>query len=82
MIDNELSWLSPMPTKAPSRRRFLSTIAAGPILLGCSRKTEPKHSILGEGEFTYEAIHDWGELPERISYGNTHSVVEDEQGFI
>ena len=51
-------------------------------MLGCSRKTEPKNPILGEGEFTYEAIHDWGELPERISYGNTHSVVEDEQGFI
>src|SRR4029078_6149391 len=38
--------------------------------------------VLGSGEFTYEAIHDWGELPARIRWGNTHGVVEDSQGNI
>jgi len=27
-------------------------------------------------------IHDWGELPAGIKYGNTHGVVEDSQGHI
>ena len=38
--------------------------------------------ILGEGEHTYECIHDWGELPANIKYGNTHNVCEDSQGHI
>jgi len=38
--------------------------------------------VLGSGAFTYEAIHDWGELPPRIKWGNTHGVVEDSQGHI
>ena len=68
---------------ARSRREFLkATAVAAPILLGCSRKTDPKYPVLGEGEFVYEAFHDWGELPGNIQYGNTHSVVEDGQGFI
>jgi len=42
-----------------SRRDFLkATAVAAPILLGCSRKTDPKYPVLGEGEFVYEAIHD------------------------
>ena len=38
--------------------------------------------MLGSGAYTYEAIHDWGELPPRIKWGNTHGVVEDSQGNI
>ena len=38
--------------------------------------------MLGAGAYTYEAIHDWGELPARIKWGNTHGVVEDAQGQI
>lgn len=41
-----------------------------------------KTIIIGEGEHRYECIHDWGELPSSISYGNTHGVVEDSQGRI
>lgn len=37
---------------------------------------------IGEGVFTYEALHDWGELPPHIRYGNTHGVCEDSQGRI
>ncbi len=38
--------------------------------------------ILGSGAFTYEAIHDWGALPDRIRYGNVHAVQVDNEGLI
>jgi len=41
-----------------------------------------KPPILGQGEHQYEAIHDWGELPRTIRFGNTHGVCEDSQGNI
>ena len=45
-------------------------------------KSGSKNPILGEGAYRYEAIHDWGELPANIKYGNTHGVVEDSHGLI
>ena len=45
-------------------------------------KAGTKAPVLGDGDFRYEAIHDWGELPARIRWGNTHNVVEDAQGHI
>jgi hypothetical protein len=68
-----------------SRREFLgTTIAAsvGPTLLGLQDKSGTKAPVMGEGAFKYEAIHDWGELPPQIKWGNTHGVVEDAQGHI
>ena len=68
-----------------TRRNFLAAagaVAAGPIILGGEKKSGTKNPILGEGDHQYECIHDWGELPSRIKYGNTHSVAEDSQGHI
>lgn len=69
-----------------TRREFLAAAvaapAAGPILLGMQDKAGLKAPILGDGDFRYEAIHDWGELPSRIRWGNTHTVAEDAQGHI
>ncbi|HEY7057812.1 MAG TPA: hypothetical protein VH458_14855 [Vicinamibacterales bacterium] len=69
-----------------TRREFLATAAAAPIisplLLGMQDKAGTKAPILGEGRFTYEALHDWGTLPPQIKYGNTHGVVQDSQGRI
>lgn len=69
-----------------TRRQFLSAAAAapvlGPIILGAQDKAGSKAPVLGQGAFTYEAIHDWGELPSSIKWGNTHGVVEDSQGNI
>src|SRR5262245_45048258 len=69
-----------------TRRQFLSAAAAapvlGPIILGAQDKAGSKAPVLGQGAFTYEAIHDWGELPASIKWGNTHGVVEDSQGNI
>jgi hypothetical protein len=52
------------------------------MILGAADKSGSKKPILGEGEYQYEATHDWGELPASIKYGNTHGVVEDSQGRI
>ena len=68
-----------------TRRRFLAAAAAAPlspILLKIQDKAGTKAPVLGEGAYTYEAIHDWGELPAQIKWGNTHGVVEDSLGNI
>lgn len=69
-----------------TRREFLSAAAgapvAAPILLHTQDKAGARAPIMGEGAWTYEAIHDWGRLPPQIRWGNTHGVVEDAQGHI
>ena len=65
-----------------SRRKFIGTCALLPSILGATDKTGSKAPVIGIGKHTYEAIHDWGELPAEIKYGNTHGVVEDSQGHI
>lgn len=68
-----------------SRRTFLKAAAVplvSPTLLGVQDKAGTRAPVLGSGEYTYEAIHDWGMLPPRLKWGNTHGVVEDAQGLI
>jgi len=67
-----------------TRRGFIAAgaVAAAPYILKSQDKTGTKNPIIGEGEHKYECIHDWGQLPSNIKYGNTHSVVEDSQGHI
>jgi hypothetical protein len=68
-----------------TRRSFLVTVgaaAAAPVILGATDKAGSRAPVFGEGEHRYEALHDWGELPRTIRYGNTHGVCEDSQGHI
>jgi hypothetical protein len=65
-----------------SRRTFLKAAAVAPAILRADDKAGMKAPVLGSGDHVYEAIHDWGELPQEIKYGNTHGVVEDSQGHI
>ena len=68
-----------------TRRSFLinaAGVACAPAILSATDKSGTKNPILGQGEYRYEAIHDWGELPRTIKYGNTHGVCEDSQGHI
>jgi hypothetical protein len=62
-----------------TRREFLSVAAVSPVLLGTQNKSGSARPILGTGANRYEAIHDWGELPVTLKWGNTHGVVEDSQ---
>src|SRR5215472_18156434 len=66
---------------APTRRTFLTGLSA-PLILGAQNKSGSAKPIVGQGAYTYEVTHDWGELPAGIRYGNTHGVVEDSQGNI
>lgn len=68
--------------RTTTRRRFLGTGALAPLILHALDKSGNKRPVLGSGEHTYEAYHDWGTLPASIQYGNTHGVVEDSQGRI
>jgi hypothetical protein len=67
-----------------TRRTFLTAGAAAavPFFIKGDDKAGTKNKILGEGEHQYECIHDWGQLPSNIKYGNTHSVCEDSQRHI
>src|SRR4029450_7939635 len=65
-----------------TRRDFLTAMAASPLLLGTQNKSGSEAPVVGQGAFTFEATHDWGELPPQIKWGNTHGVVEDSQGNI
>jgi len=70
-----------------TRRSFLVAGAVGAVgavapFVMAEDKSGSKYPILGEGDHKYECIHDWGELPSNIKYGNTHSVCEDAQGHI
>ena len=69
-----------------TRRQFIATVAAAPVLsptlLGMQNKAGTRAPVLGTGDYTYEAHHDWGQLPAHIKWGNTHGTVEDSQGNI
>jgi len=64
-----------------SRRSFLKVAGAAvagsffaPAILGAEDKAGTKPPILGEGAFQYEAIHNWGDVPKHIQWGETHGV--------
>jgi hypothetical protein len=74
------------------RREFLKTTAAAgaavwaagaaPRVLGAGDKSGTKNPVLGEGDYKYECIHDWGQLPRRIKWETTHGVCIDAAGLI
>ncbi len=53
-----------------------------PRVLGASDKAGTKNPITGEGEYRYECIHDWGQLPSSLRWETTHGVTIDEAGFV
>jgi len=77
-----------MKSQPVNRRKFLKQAGAAavlgavaPAILG-SDKTGSRPPILGSGDYQYECLHDWGELPAGHVYGNTHGVAVDRQGHI
>ncbi len=74
---------------AVSRRSFVKSTAtiaaatfAAPAILRADDKAGDKPVILGKGEHTYELVPGWGQLPDGKKYGNTHAVVESQDGRI
>ncbi len=64
-----------------TRRTFMSAVAAAPAVLA-SDKSGMKRPVAGSGAHQFEVIHDWGELPKTIRYGNTHGVCVDSHGLV
>lgn len=64
-----------------ARRKFTAALAASPAVFAAS-KSGSKPPVTGSGAHTFEVIHDWGELPKSISYGNTHGVSVDSAGHV
>ena len=79
------------------RRTFLKNTAAtgiaaagaaaaasysAPLLMGMENKSGSKNVVIGKGEYQYECIHGWGELPRHIQWETTHGVTIDDAGLI
>jgi len=74
------------------RRTFLKRTAAAsaaaivsgapPALLNATHKSGSKNPIIGKGEYRYECIHDWGELPSHLQWETTHGVTIDAAGLV
>jgi hypothetical protein len=56
--------------------------ATAPAILGARDKSGTQNPIIGEGEYRYECIHNWGHLPRHLRWETTHGVTIDEDGFI
>lgn len=72
-----------------SRRTFIKTAGAAavatavsPIILHAADKAGSKTPTVGSGDHSYETIHNWGELPNHVKWGETHGVAIDEAGLI
>ena len=72
-------------SSAMSRRQFLETSAATAAVtiaapaIATANRTE-KQIILGTGDYKYEVIHDWPQLPDQYSWQTTHNVAVDKAG--
>lgn len=64
-----------------TRRSAIAAVGGAPMILRAQNKSG-KNPVVGTGNHTYEWIDNWGEVPDKIKYGNTHSVVEDSEGQI
>src|SRR5271155_412401 len=71
------------------RRDFLKSTAASvaalsaaPMILGADDKSGSKNPTVGKGEFTYECIHNWGQLPDKFEWQTTHGVAIDQDGLV
>jgi len=75
-------------SRSTSRREFLivgtSAIVAGaaPAILGAEDKSGTRPPVIGDGEFRYECLHNWGQLPAGFEWYVTHGVTIDREGQV
>lgn len=63
------------------RRRFLATTAVAvcaPAII-TSKRAAARPPVLGSGDYQYESLHDWPQLPDRYSWQTTHNVAVDSE---
>ncbi len=70
-----------------SRRQFLATSVAStaaalaaPTILAQTKTDSSK--VIGNGEYQFEIIHDWPQLPDRFHWQTTHNVAVDKDGCL
>ncbi len=75
------------PTPSVTRRKFLASsaattaaIVAAPAVITASKTDTP--TILGQGEYRYEVVHHWPQLPSEYSWQTTHNVAVDADGSL
>lgn len=73
----------------PSRRSFLKVAGAaglaataGKVSFGQDKPSDSSRPVVGSGAYQYECIHGWGEVPDHISWFETHGVAVDRDGLI
>jgi hypothetical protein len=67
------------------RRTFLkraAAVVAAPAVVHASDKGDSKNPVLGFGDYKYECIHNWGELPKHLHWETTHGVAIDADGLV
>ncbi len=70
-----------------SRRQFLQTAAAASAVtltapaIATAKKTD-QPPIVGSGEYRYEVLHHWPQLPSKFSWQTTHNVAFDSEGLL
>ncbi len=79
----------PQNSISASRRAFLKSTAAvvatgavAPTILRATDKSGSAPAVLGKDDHRYEALHNWGELPDHIVWGETHGVAVDGSAMI
>ncbi|MBW3541365.1 MAG: hypothetical protein KY476_13945 [Planctomycetes bacterium] len=73
--------MSPRTSHAVSRREFLAAgaaLIAAPAALTASKSGT--RAVVGEGDYRYEAQHDWPQLPDKYTWQTTHNVAVDAAG--
>ena len=74
------------PRHRLSRRKFIAAAAgtaaviAAPTILTAA-KTD-KALVVGEGDYRYEVIHEWPQLPDKFTWQTTHNVAVDKAGCL
>jgi len=70
-----------------NRRQFLgqtavaaATIAGAPAIVTADKSGS--RTILGEGDYRYEVLHDWPQLPDKYTWQTTHNVAVDKAGHL
>jgi len=73
--------------RAISRRNFLAATAAGatatlaaPAIITASKSDS--RVIIGKGDFRYEVLHQWPQLPDPFIWQTTHNVAVDREGLL
>ena len=66
-----------MQNQSTTRRRFLAITGASALFapnLLLSKKSSQEPTIIGSGEYQFEAVHDWAQLPDKYTWQTTHNL--------